>query len=91
MRVDLVPARETVRIAAAIGRRDFQISGRLLSDLRNLDPRDEVGDLLVLDIAGAPADDKAADIFGTPRRVVERREAAAGNAEQIARGARNRP
>ena len=56
---------------------------RLFPDLGDGDAGDEIGDLLVLEAAGRAADDQAAHLFRTPRRVIERDEAAAGNAEQV--------
>src|SRR4029077_20599938 len=61
----------------------FPIMRRLFSDLGDSDAGDEIGDRLVLEAAGRGADDQAADSFRAPRRVIERDEAAAGDAEQV--------
>src|SRR5579871_454348 len=83
MFVDLDPALRALRIGAAIGRPDFAVMRRLLPDLRNGDAGDELRDLPVLDGAGRAADDEAAQPLRLPGRVVERREAAAGDAKQM--------
>ena len=83
MFVDLDPAPGAFRIGAAIGRADFPVMRRLFPDLGDGDAGDEIGDLLVLEAAGRAADDQAAQLFRAPRRIIERHEAAAGNAEQV--------
>ena len=83
MLVDLDPAPGAFGIGAAIGRADFPVMRRLFPDLRDGDAGDEIGDLLVLEASGEAADDQAADFFRAPRRVIERDEAAAGDAEQV--------
>src|SRR3984957_20947265 len=83
MFVDLDRALGAFGVGAAIGRADFPVMRRLFPDFGDGDAGDEIGDLLVLEAAGAAADDQAAQLLRTPRRVVERHEAAAGNAEQV--------
>src|SRR5215472_13191278 len=83
MLVDLDPALRAFWIGTPIGRADLAVMRRLLPDLRNGDASDELGDLLILDRAGAAADDEAAHPLGMPSRVIEHRKPAAGNAEQM--------
>ena len=55
----------------------------LLPDVGNADAGDKVGHILVLNGAGAGANDKAAHPLRMPGRVVERDETAAGDAQQM--------
>src|ERR1700722_16991287 len=83
MFVDLDPAPGAFGVGAAIGRADFSVMRRLFPDFGDGDAGDEIDDLLALKTPGRAADDQAAQLLRTPRRVVERHEAAAGNAEQV--------
>src|SRR4029077_10752302 len=49
----------------------------------NGNARDEVLDLVILESSGRGANDQAAQAFRTPRRIIERGEAAAGDADQM--------
>src|SRR4029077_19885302 len=81
--VDSDPAPGAFRGGAARGTPAFPVLRPLFPDLGDGDAGDEIGDRLVLEAAGRGADDQAADSFRTPGRVIERDEAAAGDAEQM--------
>src|ERR1700730_8141332 len=83
MLVDLDPAPGAFRIGAAIGRADFPVMRRLLPDLGDGDAGDEIGDLFIIEASRRSAYDQAADTFRAPRRIIERDETAAGDAEQV--------
>src|SRR5271169_6983220 len=83
MLVDRDPARDAFRIGAAIGRTDLAIMRRLFPDMRDGDAPEEVGDFFIRNGAGRAADDETAQPLRPPRGVVERDEAAAGDAEQM--------
>ena len=83
MFLDLEPAFRSLRVGAAIRCANLAEVCRQRSDTGNLDPRDDVLDLLVADRAGACGDDEARQPFGVPRRVIERDESAASDANQM--------
>ena len=80
---DLEPASGALRVSAAIRGADLSEVCRERSDARNLDPGDDVLDLFVADRSSAGPDNKAGQSLRVRRRVVERDEAAAGDADEV--------
>src|SRR5687767_14239838 len=83
MLFDRQPSCSSLGVRAAIRSPDLTEVSRQLPDPGNLDPRDDLLNLLVADRSRARADDQAGQPLWMPGRVVERHEAAAGDAHQV--------